>query len=294
LISEAAQSSLEEWLNILRTHLRQAESSVQDIFEAYAAEAKFGRLFVEEDLQQLPVGASILEIGAGSMILSCQLAREGYTVTALEPTGEGFSHFSRLRLLVLEQAKKLGYSPRLLLHPAEELADKNEYDFAFSINVMEHVGNVEQTMERVMESLRPMGVYHFTCPNYLFPYEPHFNIPTLFSKRLTELFLKHHIFNNQKMSDPEGAWRSLNWITVPQLLRITRRHQHFSMYFDKSMLGETLARVTMDSEFASRRATWMRLLIRGMVRMRIHRLALYFPAWIQPIIDCSVTKLHRS
>lgn len=293
MISETNLTSIEGWLSILRVHLSQMEPLLRDLFETYAAEAKFGRSFIEADLKRLKAGASILEVGAGSMILSCQLAREGYAVTALEPTGDGFSHFSKLHLIVLEQANKLGYIPKLLLLPAEELADKNQYDFAFSINVMEHVENVECVVDKVAESLRPMGVYHFTCPNYLFPYEPHFNIPTLFSKQLTEFFMKHYIQYNKNMPDPLGTWRSLNWISVPQLTKIVRQHQNLSLHFNKAMLGEALVRVTTDSKFASRRSFWMRLLIKIIVSLKLHNLIIYLPAHIQPIIDCSITKINE-
>jgi len=291
LISKANLATIDEWLNTLRIHLSQMEPALQDIFETYAAEAKFGRSFIDADLKKLQVGASILEVGAGSMILSCQLAMEGYAVTALEPTGDGFSHFSKLRLIVLEQASKIGDIPKMLLLPAEELVDKNQYDFAFSINVMEHVENVARVVDRIAESLHPAGVYHFTCPNYLFPYEPHFNIPTLFSKQLTEFFLKRYIHYSQKMPDPLGTWRSLNWISVPQLNKIARQHQNLSMHFNAAMFGETLVRVTTDDDFASRRSLWMRLLIRIIVRANLHKFVMYFPAQVQPIIDCSITKL---
>lgn len=294
MTSKTDLTSIEEWLNTLRLHLSQMEPALQDIFETYAAEAKFGRSFIDADLKKLQAGASILEVGAGSMILSCQLAVEGYAVTALEPTGDGFSHFSKLRLIVLEQASKIGNIPKLLLLPAEELVDINQYDFAFSINVMEHVENVECVVDRVADSLHPAGVYHFTCPNYLFPYEPHFNIPTLFSKQLTEFFLKRYIHYSQKMPDPLGTWRSLNWISVSQLSKIARRHQNLSMHFNTAMLGETLVRVTTDDEFASRRSLWMRLLIKIIVCTNLYKLVVYLPAHVQPIIDCSITKLAKS
>eukprot|EP00494_Astrolonche_serrata_P011852 UN11950 len=54
---------------------------------------------------------------------------------------------------------------------------------------MEHVDDVDQVIRNVADSLRHGGTYRFTCPNYFFPYEPHFNIPTLLSKNLTEKLL---------------------------------------------------------------------------------------------------------
>src|SRR3546814_21121737 len=66
--------------------------------------------------------------------------------------------------------------PRVLDIAAEALAECDSFDFAFSINVMEHVNDVEQVIINVFNSLKENAYYDFTCPNYLFPYEPHFNI----------------------------------------------------------------------------------------------------------------------
>ena len=65
-----------------------------------------------------------------------------FAVTALEPIGKGFSHFVRMQELVLERARALGCMPRILNQSAEQLAEPDGFDFAFSVNVMEHVQDV--------------------------------------------------------------------------------------------------------------------------------------------------------
>lgn len=285
---------MDTWVSALRTHLSVIEPKLLDLFETYAAEAQFGRSFIDNDLNKLLPGASILEVGAGSMILSCQLVSEGYSVTALEPTGEGFSHFEKLRSIVLEQARISGRTPNLLLIPAEKLIDKHLYDFAFSINVMEHVQDVECVVYKVTESLRPSGVYHFTCPNYSFPYEPHFNIPTFFSKRLTEHLLKQEIYGNKKMPDPLGTWQSLNWISVTKLRKIVGCRTNLLMHFNWKILEDAMTRVNTDDEFASRRPLFVRSLIKVIVFTKLHKLSKYLPTLAQPVIDCKITKLERS
>lgn len=289
MISET--NPIDTWVSSLRNHLSKIEPELLDIFETYAAEAKFGRSFIDADLKNLLPGASILEVGAGSMILSCQLASEGYTVTALEPTGEGFSHFEKLRSIVLEQAEIAGQTPNLLFIPAEKLTDKDLYDFAFSINVMEHVQDVESVVYKVAEALRPSGVYHFTCPNYSFPYEPHFNIPTFFSKPLTEKLLKRIIHENKNMPDPLGTWQSLNWISVAKLRKIVCRRTDLLMHFNWKVLEDALIRVNTDHAFASRRSVYIRSLIKLIVSTNLHKLSQYLPTLAQPIIDCRITKL---
>ena len=63
-------------------------------------------------------------------------------MTAVEPVGRGFSHFDRLRKIVLDYASEGGFAPTLFTIPAEDLEFASEFDYAFSINVMEHVGDV--------------------------------------------------------------------------------------------------------------------------------------------------------
>lgn len=83
-------------------------------FDIYAAEARFGRQFIAGDLNRLPRAACVLEVGAGAYLLSCQLVREGFQVTALEPVGEGFSHFSRMQDIVVGLAGEMQCLPRVV------------------------------------------------------------------------------------------------------------------------------------------------------------------------------------
>ncbi|MFN3717232.1 MAG: methyltransferase domain-containing protein, partial [Thiobacillus sp.] len=174
--------------------------------------------------------------------------------------------------------------------PVEALHDETRFDLAYSVNVMEHVDDVEAAIAAVVAVLVPGGRYRFTCPNYRFPYEPHFNIPTLFSKRLTERMLGSRIFRNRRMDDPEGVWRSLNWIDVDRVRRACARLEDVVPHFRRGLLVKTLSRLACDPEFANRRAAWMRVLGRLLVATGGHRLAGLIPAGMQPIIDCELVK----
>ena len=100
-------SSIERWLADVRALFIDAAPGLVPLFETYAAEAVFGRSYIALDLERLNPGAKILEVGAGSMLLSCKLVREGFEVTGLEPIGAGFSHFEQMRQMVLERAVAL-------------------------------------------------------------------------------------------------------------------------------------------------------------------------------------------
>jgi 2-polyprenyl-3-methyl-5-hydroxy-6-metoxy-1,4-benzoquinol methylase len=283
--------AIESWLESVRSQFVNVAPELVTFFDTYAAEAEFGRRYIDFDLERLRPGGSILEVGAGSLLLSCQLVREGFDVTALEPVGDGFSHFDRMRQLVLAAAHSQGCCPKILDRPAEALDAVDCFDYAFSVNVMEHVNDVTSVLDKVGNSLAVGASYHFTCPNYLFPYEPHFNIPTLFSKQLTERTLGRKIFGSTTVPDPVGTWKSLNWINVVQIKRVVRRLSDLKVTFNRSMFASTLERVAFDTEFASRRSPAVRSLILILVRLRIHLLFRLIPATMQPLMDCRIEKI---
>jgi SAM-dependent methyltransferase len=287
----AQPSSIERWLADVRAHYIDSAPGLVSLFDTYAAEAVFGRSYIASDLERLAPGARVLEVGAGSLLLSCQLVREGFEVTGLEPTGSGFSHFEQMRQIVLERAVALNCLPRVLNLTAETLAERNKFDFAFSVNVMEHVDEVGRVVTNIGNSLMVGASYRFTCPNYLFPYEPHFNMPTLFSKRLTEKVLSRKIFDCKKMSDPSGTWESLNWINVVQVRSIVKRLPGLQVTFNRRLLASTFERVAFDQDFASRRSPAVRNMILLFVRLRLHQLLRFIPAMLQPIMDCRVQKI---
>ena len=61
--------------------------------------------------------------------------------------------------------------------------------------------------------------------------------------------------------------------------------------FNKLFLVASLERVGMDEEFALRRSVWMRIIILTLLKFRMQRLAGYIPVAMQPIIDCTLTKI---
>lgn len=284
-------NSIENWLDDVRRHVAASAPELLPTLDVYAGEARFGRSYIARDLQRLPSSAIILEVGAGALLLSCQLVLEGFHVTALEPIGCGFSHFALLQKLVLEMASIHKCRPQLLDQGAETLSERSRFDYAFSVNVMEHVADVARTIANVGTSLKPGAIYRFTCPNYLFPYEPHFNSPTLFSKKLTEWLLGKRLFAHPNLSDPEGTWASLNWISVLQIRRAIRLQPELRVDFNTDMLASTFVRVAVDSNFGARRSKWMRTGIQAIVRLKIHKLTQFIPAVAQPIIDCSITRI---
>ena len=281
---------MEPMLDEVRLRVREKMPTMEPVFNDYAGEARFALFLLEDEIANLPKDARIMEIGAGMLLLSCFLQRLGYRVTAIEPIGEGFSHFDALRQTVLNYANEGGFTPDLRMIPAEQLDYTAEFDFAFSINVMEHVGNVSLVLHRVLAALKPRCGYRFLCPNYLFPYEPHFNIPTLFSKSLTERVLGRWIFTSSKVLDPVGTWASLNWISVASVRRICVNECGVCPDFDGLMLYRFVMRALNDPAFQRRRGFLIHSILTLIENMGATKLLKRLPAIMQPAMYCLIVR----
>ena len=206
---------MDDFLAQVRRQVEAERPHLRSLFDIMAGEARFARAWLDEDLRRLPKAAPVLEVGGGVFLLTCQLAREGFSVTAIEPTGAGFGSFEELGVIVLELAAREGAEPTIARCKAEDFRSDMQYALAFSVNVMEHIEAPDQAFARVSAVLSVGGSYRFLCPNYLFPYEPHFNIPTIGGKALTARLMRRRIEGSPNVDDPAGLWKSLNWITVP-------------------------------------------------------------------------------
>ena len=281
---------IHSWLEFVHQKVADNAPGLLSMFDTYSQEAIFGRRFIEQDIQTLNIGSRILEVGAGSLLLAYQLVREGFEVSALEPIGQGFSHFGKMRQLIIDSAYDHGYSIDLLDIPAESLVHEKKYDYAFSINVMEHVKDFDQVIERVSKSLKRGCIYHFTCPNYIFPYEPHFNIPILLNKKFTSFVFRSKIYANKNIIDPIGVWDSLNWINVLSVKKSVNMNSDICVKFDTKLLRNTLERVLVDKKFAERRSKWMCVVIIWAQRLGVISVLGKIPSVLQPSMDCKILR----
>lgn len=287
----AAGNNFSEFLLGLRAYLSERAPADQlDLFDVFAQEAQVAREWLEDELRRLSAGASLLEVGGGLMLLSAGLQREGYAMTVLEPISNGFSEFSGLQARVLEYATQQGHAPRVVPCEVEKIDFAEMFDFAFSFNVMEHVLDVAEALQRIGRSLKFGARYRFTCPNYSFPYEPHFNIPTLFSKDLTARVFRRAIEGKQSLGDPAGLWHSLNWITAASVQASVARLDDYICWFDKRVLARALRRVLVDPQFSARRPRWLTGAARLILAVGAERLLCALPMPLQPILDCTVAR----
>ena len=188
----------------------------------------------------------ILEIGAGLCILSLFLKKEGFNITALEPTTGGFDFFSTFQKIIIDYYKEIPLT--VLSYPAQELEEKQvgKFDLIFSFNVIEHIPNPFYTLRVLLNIMNEQGKMVHACPNYLIPYDPHFGIPVLATwPGLSSFFFR------KKISDNKELWNSLNFITSSRVKKFATQHD-LVIKFPRGLLAESYIRLQEDPIFRER------------------------------------------
>jgi len=273
-----------DWVKEIDTYIAHKHPELLHVFRIYSGEALFARKLIDINLAKLPHNAKILEVGAGMFLLSCWLHREGYNIHALEPIGNGFGHFEQLSEIVLQHAGD--YVPPIIRSKAEELRISAEFDFAFSLNVMEHVSDISLVIQNVVRSLKPSGYYRFICPNYAFPYESHFNIPTLINKPITYKIFRSRILRPNQFFDADGMWDSINWITISRIKQAC--NSNLNCDFSRAAFLQYLERIS-DEKFLKRKG-WLGKIINILGTSKLQKIFALFPLYFLPIIDCRTHK----
>jgi 2-polyprenyl-3-methyl-5-hydroxy-6-metoxy-1,4-benzoquinol methylase len=256
-------------------------------FETYCNEALMARRELERSLERLNSGASILEIGGGILALSYQLSREGFRVSSVEPVGTGFSPIEKLMKCFEEQAMEEGLGIRLFRTGIEEISYDEKYDFVFSINVMEHLKDPYQVIKDIPKLLKTDACYRFICPNYDFPYEPHFS-KLLFYRRKGAFFLPENraMKMDGKYSDSAGLYASLNFITLREVRR-TARSAGLRLTLNRQATLN-LFRRAIDDPILRRRHRFLSQLVTILSFFHLDKFMTFVPANLQPVIDIQV------
>jgi 2-polyprenyl-3-methyl-5-hydroxy-6-metoxy-1,4-benzoquinol methylase len=111
----------------------------------------------------------ILEVGGGIHLLTDYLDSLGYDISSVEPGG--------FRDCINDLKNQITYRPNLKIYKTtlEQFSSKEKFDFIFSMNVLEHVDNIEKHILCCIKFLKDENSLLFIqCPNYTFPFEPHF------------------------------------------------------------------------------------------------------------------------
>jgi hypothetical protein len=254
------------------------------------SEAEFFFEILSEDLIGLPQGATIVEVGSGVGLLSLMIAACGFEVHSYEPATSGFGEMRAFRNLILKCWE--GVTPPVIWHDtafrASESSTITAPDYALAVNVIEHVPAWELLVRDTVGLLNRQGRFRTICPNYAYPYEPHFNMPTLLNKRLTRMVFSGRIAVSS-IDDAGKFWADLSWPTGVKIRRSARR-LGFDVYFRRSSTLAYIDRVAEDPRFASRKAAGNGALLRATSELARPLLG-HFPAYLMPVLDCTWSRL---
>ena len=262
-----------------------------DPLRTYISEAKFFKNIVAPDVANLISGSYVIEVGSGIGLLSLHLASLGFEVTAFEPQSSGFNQMNAMRSLISENWKPS--APQVEFREAslnqttqlEKLAD-----YIFAINVIEHVHNFEELITHAVKAKTPEATMRIVCPNYSIPYEPHFNIPIIFTKRITKFVFGHKI-HNSKIPDSDEFWGDLSWPTQKKLKKILKS-KGWNVEFSRDATHEYLNRAFSDSDFIVRKGRIIGSLFKlTSVLVKIVR---FVPLAYLPVIDCRISNAKQT
>lgn len=229
--------------------------SIRAYFEAmpkgqmYLEEAEFGLRRILPELDRLPAGARVLEVGSGPGILLAEIT-ERYphlAVHGIEPMSAGFAFFDdfvgRMR------AERSGIKLHLVGY--EDFPETGPFDFIFLVNVFEHLPDWRHFLGFVSHSLSADGRCVVMCPNYGFPYESHFRLPVIGNKRITAALFHKAIERFERENDNEGLYSSLNFVRLAQVRRAAPSHG-LEIEVNTGIVREMIDRLDRDPAFRRR------------------------------------------
>jgi len=273
------QVSVSAWLGAQEEPLRRR-------FQTYVDEAFFffGMLMRRSSLER---STHLLDVGGGIGLLSLLLASTGKKVVCVEPESAGFGTHKIMREVLLLAWKGELPDVTYLDGRLEEFPDLGrDFDSAVAIMVLEHVPGYPNLIGEIADHLRPGAEAHFICPNYAFPYEPHFNIPTAFSKKLTEFFIGSHLGGTYRgIEDSRNFWDDLSWPTsraVRKALEASPLSHRFGREASLAYVGRLGSQ-----EFLARKGPIFRVM--GLFSKPLKFVAKVLPLSLLPIIDVSVS-----
>ena len=259
------------------------------ILNTYNNEAIEARKLINSDLNNLNTNSKILEVGAGCLALSVQLASEGYDVTAVEPIGIGFSPLKFLLESYLELTSTERIPITFLNTKIEDYNNLELFDYVFSINVMEHVEDLELVIKSILSLMKPESVYRINCPNYNFPYEPHFG-KWLWKRNNSAFVLSKSSLSENilRQDDKLGLLLSLNYITLKKIRSISNNFG-CKMNIDTDALYSLVTRSLNDPELQSRHRPMMRL-VKTLKITGLTKILKLWPPNFQPTISATIWK----
>ncbi|WP_373085379.1 class I SAM-dependent methyltransferase [Sneathiella sp.] len=215
------------------------------------AEAEFGWREMKPYFERLQNSDTVLEVGCGTGFLLARLAQKfnDISFTGVEPIGSGFMQFESTLNAIEKQYANITFIRRRI----EDIKSEKRYDLIYSINVFEHLEDWRDAIDICVSLLNPNGQLVILCPNYWIPYESHFSLPIIGTKSLTYKIFSKKIAQMEEGFGAEGLWKSLNFITAPQIQHYCET-KGYDLNFDRAIMARMLDRLDDDPEFKKRQS----------------------------------------
>jgi SAM-dependent methyltransferase len=220
----------------------------------------------------------VLEVGAGSLILSSYLAVRGLEVTAVEPATGGFEKFNPLQQTMLDAVAREGVTLAVVRQPIEDLRLPAAFDFVLSVNALEHMREPYAAIDIMYGALAPDGALFVHCPNYDVPFDSHFGIFLITLRKS----VNERIYG-RRLDVPEGCWEGLTFIRQSDVRRHCRA-RGYPVVFNRQMLVDAVRRLDSDPIFSERMPALVRRLGRVLASRAVAPLLTSVPLrWQTPM-----------
>ena len=212
------------------------------------ADVVFGFSEVSDFLKKRNI-SSVLEIGSGTGILLNEL-KENFPDIQFSGIDPNISGFHNLKTII-SKLNEDGYNIKVESTGVEKYSSDKKFDLIFSINVFEHVEDQIQYLLKTHELLNKNGLNVILCPNYDFPYEPHFVIPIIINKKITKFIFNSKIKNFEKKENEHGLWDGLSFLGRKKIEKILKNH-NYTYFLDDTIKARMLNRLNSDKAFKKR------------------------------------------
>ena len=184
----------------------------------------------------------VLEVGSGTSILLNELSEifPEKTFVGVDPHESGFDNFEPI-------SKKMILNKNMSVFHKDftEFNQEKDFDLIYSFNVFEHLSDQNKYIAIINKLLSLKGKSVIFCPNYDFPYEPHFVIPIIFSKEFTYKIFKKRIDKHEKTFGVIGLWDGLNLCSKKKIKKYLMKY-NYDFVFDNGIKDRLFKRIDDD------------------------------------------------
>jgi len=246
------------YLTLKNKYLRFFDEN-EDYFNFIITDVMFGYKEIYQSIVNNNI-TSVLEVGCGTGILINEL-RERFPeikFTGLDPNESGFHDYKNISKKVIKEGKSLN----IINSSIGTYTTDEKYDLIFSFNVFEHIKNQNEYLSTTYNLLSQEGKSIIFCPNYDFPYEPHFILPIIINKNITKKLFDKKITTYENKTKEFGLWEGLNLNGKNSIEKFLLKN-NYNYIFDLDIKERMIKRVFDDKHFKKRQGIAAKLAICG-------------------------------